>query len=105
MKLNDINIKIKNYKNILQLPSYIETAYNKDHIETVNFYPNKINLIVGDNNIGKTNLLRAISKLNLVDDKNVKIYDVEKDKPIGYEFDENKENTWRFELNFDLPDK
>lgn len=67
-------------------------------------FPNKINLIVGDNNIGKTNLLKAISKLDLAGDKNVKIYNIENDKPIGYDF--NEENTtWRFELNFDLPDK
>ncbi len=105
MKLNKISIKIENYKNILKLPYYVGTSYNKDHVETINFYSNKINLIVGDNNIGKTNLLKAISKLNLVQGDNAKIYDFINDKPIGYEPDKNKENKWRFQLDFDLPDK
>ena len=62
-----LKIWIKNYKNILSPP------IDNEHHKTIPIpvLQNKLNLIVGENNIGKTNILRAMSKLSLVSSSNI----------------------------------
>lgn len=108
-------ILIKNYKNILQ-PN-CDHEHNDEPIPIV-IEQNKLNLIVGNNNIGKTNMLRAISKLSLISSQTFfnlcitktsmkydKRFDKDNDKPrfSSYEtIDENKVE-WSFQLSLDLP--
>lgn len=96
MKLDDICIEIRNYKNILSLVPNKDGERNQDGILLLN---KKINLIVGDNNIGKTNLLMGISKLDL-EQKNIKRY-TKNDKPNNFNFSDD--DRWSFKLSFDLP--
>ena len=84
MKLDDICIEIRNYKNILSLVPNKDGERNQDGIHLFN---KKINLIVGDNNIGKTNLLMGISKLDL-EQKNIKRY-TKNDKPNNFTFNDD----------------
>lgn len=113
MKINNWSIKVKNYRNIIKLtPNNSCAQYNgfntniNQREDLVCFYPNKLNLIVGDNNIGKTNLLKAISKLSLTttQEKNSKLYEESRDKPLGEFATKTNDSNWRFEIHFDLPD-
>lgn len=62
-----LKIWIENYKNILSPP--IDNEHHK--AIPIPVLQNKLNLIVGENNIGKTNILRAMSKLSLVSSSNI----------------------------------
>ncbi len=62
-----LKIWIENYKNILSPP-----IDNEPHKAIpILVLQNKLNLIVGENNIGKTNILGAMSKLSLVSSSNI----------------------------------
>ena len=102
-----LKIWIENYKNILS-PS-IDNEHHK--AIPIPVLQNKLNLIVGENNIGKTNILRAMSKLSLVSSSNIffnnkinnaRRYSRNEDKPrkIDSDLDNAK---WSFKLEFDLP--
>lgn len=102
-----LKIWIENYKNILSPP--IDNEHHK--AIPIPVLQNKLNLIVGENNIGKTNILRAMSKLSLVSSSNIffnnkinnaRRYSRNEDKPR--KIDSNLDNAkWSFKLEFDLP--
>ena len=85
-----LEIKILNFRNITN-----EIVFN--------LVSNKLNFFVGDNNIGKTNILRSINLLDLTTKQNKVKYLVETDKPRGKNFDDGNDE-WSASINYDLPD-
>ncbi len=67
----EMTIKVRNYKNIL----------NTSFSDEVILFSNKLNLITGENNVGKTNLLRSFNLLNMTMDKAKPKFSFETDWP------------------------
>ncbi|MCQ2776592.1 MAG: hypothetical protein MJ217_02590 [Bacilli bacterium] len=75
---NKLEISILNFRNITN-----EIIFN--------LVSNKLNFFVGDNNIGKTNILRSINLLDLTTKQNKVKYLAETDKPRGKKFNEGND--------------
>lgn len=87
-----LEIQIKNFRNITNQIKF-------------NLVSGKLNFFVGDNNIGKTNILRAINLLNLQTTKNSSKFIAATDKPSTSYSDSNAgDDTWEVKLNYKLPD-